>query len=128
MRKFIEFVRDIAEDNRIPMKNRMVLGGLVLYLMTPFDIIPDFIPIIGWLDDAFVLIIVLDYIFNSADSDLILQHYPWNKKNFNKMKTYVQRLSWLVPERVKQVLFSAANQLALTRKKTSVVAQEQQGI
>ena len=116
MSKLIDFVRDVAEDNRIPLQNRIVLGGLLVYLVTPIDIIPDFIPILGWLDDAFVTLLILDYIFNSADSELILRHYPWNKQSFNKMKTYVDRLSWLIPSRVKTILFRQASQLALEKK------------
>ncbi len=116
MRKLIEFVRDIAEDQRIPLQNRVVLGSLLLYLMTPLDLIPDFIPILGWLDDAFVTLIILDYIFNSADTDLILEHYPWNKHNFNKMKGHVERLSWLVPPGIKNLLFHHAAKLAIAKK------------
>ncbi len=108
MRRLMEFLTDLAEDERIPLQNRLVLGGLVLYLLTPIDIIPEFIPIIGWLDDVFVALIILDYVFNSADTELILEHYPWNKKNFNKVKSYAQRLSFLVPTGVKKFLFRQA--------------------
>src|SRR5436309_350907 len=116
MGKLIDFVKDIGADERIPFQNRVVLGGLLMYLLTPIDLIPDFIPIIGWLDDAFVSIIILDYIFNSADTELILQHYPWNKQKFLQMKGYVDRLSWLVPARLKQILFHQATRLALEKK------------
>jgi uncharacterized membrane protein YkvA (DUF1232 family) len=116
MAKIIDFVRDLSEDDRIPLQNRIVLGGLVAYLLTPIDIIPDFIPILGWLDDAFVSLVILDYIFNSTDSDLILEHYPWSKASFEKMRVYVDRLSWLVPPRVKKILFRQAGQLALEKR------------
>jgi uncharacterized membrane protein YkvA (DUF1232 family) len=116
MPKIIDFVRDLSEDDRIPLQNRIVLGGLLVYLLTPIDIIPDFIPIIGWLDDAFVSLVILDYIFNSADSDLILEHYPWSKASFEKMRVYVDRLSWLVPTRVKKILFRQAGKLALEKR------------
>jgi uncharacterized membrane protein YkvA (DUF1232 family) len=112
----MQFLKDIADDERIPVQNRVVLGGLLLYLMTPIDLIPDFIPIVGWLDDAFVTLIILDYVFNSADSSRILQHYPWNKKNFEKMKTYVERLSWLIPPRVKNTLFREATRLSIAKR------------
>jgi uncharacterized membrane protein YkvA (DUF1232 family) len=116
MAKLVDFVRDLAEDDRIPLQNRIVLGGLLVYLLTPIDIIPDFIPILGWLDDAFVSLVILDYIFNSTDSDLILEHYPWSKASFQKMQTYVDRLSWLVPPRVKKILFRHAGKLALEKQ------------
>jgi uncharacterized membrane protein YkvA (DUF1232 family) len=124
MRKLIDFLRDIAEDERIPLKNRIVLGGLLAYLLTPIDLIPDFIPIIGWLDDAFVTLLILDYVFNSADTEIILQHYPWNKKGFRSMRIYVERLSWLVPPRLKSILFSQARKLALEKGSTAEISKE----
>jgi uncharacterized membrane protein YkvA (DUF1232 family) len=117
MRKLIEFLRAVAEDERIPLQNRVVLGGLLLYLMTPVDIIPDIVPILGWLDDVFVALIVLDYVFNSTDTGIILEHYPWNKKNFQKMKTRVETLSWLVPSGVKNLLFQQARQIAVKQSR-----------
>lgn len=116
MRKFFDFLRDLAEDERIPVQNRLVLGGLLVYLLTPLDIVPDYIPILGWLDDAFLSIVVLDYIFNSADTEVILEHYPWNKQGFRKMKGYVERLAWLVPSRVKSLLFRHATRLAVDKR------------
>jgi uncharacterized membrane protein YkvA (DUF1232 family) len=121
MSKLIDFVRDVADDDRIPLQNRIVLGGLLVYLVTPFDIIPDFIPILGWLDDAFVTVLIMDYVFNSADSELILQHYPWNKKHFETMKVYAERLSWLVPARLKRILFRNATRLALAKNSVEKV-------
>jgi uncharacterized membrane protein YkvA (DUF1232 family) len=117
MRKLIEFLTDLAKEERIPLQNRAVLGSLVLYLLTPVDIIPDFIPILGWLDDVFVTLIILDYVFNSADTELILEHYPWNKKNFKKVKSYAERLSFLVPSSVKKFLFRQASQLLVESRK-----------
>jgi uncharacterized membrane protein YkvA (DUF1232 family) len=124
MRKLIDFLRDISEDERIPLKNRIVLGGLLLYILTPIDIIPDFIPILGWLDDAFVTLLILDYVFNSADTEIILQHYPWNKKGFRSMRTYVERLSWLVPPRLKNILFTQARKLALEKGSAAEISKE----
>jgi len=116
MRKLIDFLRALSEDERIPLRNRVVLGSLVVYLLTPIDIIPDFIPILGWLDDAFLSIVVLDYVFNSADTEIILEHYPWSKSHFDRMKVYAERLSWMVPARLKRILFSQASQLALKKR------------
>ena len=124
MRKLFEFVQGVAEDQRIPLQNRVVLGGLLLYLMTPFDIIPDFIPVLGWLDDAFITVLILDYIFNSADSEIILQHFPWNKQRFHQFKNYAERLSWIVPPRVKNTLFREVTRLALKSPATAEESSE----
>lgn len=116
MRKLIDFAKAVSQDERIPLQNRVLLGGLILYLVTPIDLIPDFIPIIGWLDDAFVTILVLDYLFNSGDTEVIMEHYPWDKQHFKKMKGYVERLAWLIPAGLKKVLFRQAKRATLEKK------------
>lgn len=44
----------LARDPRVPARARLVLGALIVYLALPLDIIPDFIPVIGQLDDLLV--------------------------------------------------------------------------
>lgn len=44
----------LARDPRVPVRARLVLGALIVYLALPLDIIPDFIPVIGQLDDLLV--------------------------------------------------------------------------
>jgi uncharacterized membrane protein YkvA (DUF1232 family) len=52
----------LVADGRIPIVARVALPVLVLYLALPIDIIPDFIPVIGWLDDIFLLVIGLNIV------------------------------------------------------------------
>lgn len=52
--------RGLIMDGRIPLVARLVLPLLVLYMASPIDVIPDFIPVIGWLDDVFLLVIGLN--------------------------------------------------------------------
>lgn len=52
----------LVADGRIPIVARVALPLLVLYLAMPIDIIPDFIPVIGWLDDVFLLVIGLNIV------------------------------------------------------------------
>lgn len=117
MRKFIDFLRALSEDQRIPLQNRLMLTGLLAYLLIPFDIIPDYIPILGWLDDAFVMILIMEYVFNSADTEIILEHYPWSKSHFDRWKTYAERLSWIIPRRLKKIMFKEAHRLAIASNK-----------
>ncbi|MSQ61457.1 MAG: DUF1232 domain-containing protein [Dehalococcoidia bacterium] len=49
--------RGLAGDSRIPLAVRLIPPLLMLYLLMPFDIIPDFIPVLGQLDDVIVLFI-----------------------------------------------------------------------
>ena len=42
-------------DYKISNKTKLIIAGTLAYVVLPIDVIPDFIPVVGWLDDAFVL-------------------------------------------------------------------------
>ena len=44
-----------TSDYKISNQTKLVIAGTLAYVVLPIDVIPDFIPVVGWLDDAFVL-------------------------------------------------------------------------
>ena len=48
----IVLVSRLLRDPRVPRRHKLLLGALVGYLAFPFDLVPDFIPVAGYLDDA----------------------------------------------------------------------------
>lgn len=71
---YARLVWGLARDPRVPMQQKLVLGGMAAYLAFPIDIIPDFIPVIGELDDLAVLIIGLDWFIRNAPPDVVEEH------------------------------------------------------
>jgi uncharacterized membrane protein YkvA (DUF1232 family) len=55
LRREIDIYRGILKDERTPWLSKCLLGLAIGYLLLPFDLIPDFIPIIGHLDDAIIV-------------------------------------------------------------------------
>lgn len=68
--------RRLARDRRIPARRRLVLGLLVLYLVSPIDLVPDFIPVAGQLDDAIVAALALRLVLRSGGPELLREHWP----------------------------------------------------
>jgi uncharacterized membrane protein YkvA (DUF1232 family) len=66
----------LLKDPRVPRGKKVLLMGLVGYLALPFDVVPDFIPIAGQLDDAIIVALVLRTVLRAAGSDLIREHWP----------------------------------------------------
>ncbi|MBP5435929.1 DUF1232 domain-containing protein [bacterium] len=52
---------------KISVAQKAIIAGALLYIISPIDLIPDFIPVIGWLDDLSIAGIVLNYIFSEMD-------------------------------------------------------------
>jgi uncharacterized membrane protein YkvA (DUF1232 family) len=69
-------VKRLLGDPRVPRSRRWLLAGLALYLAMPFDLVPDFIPVAGQLDDAIVAALVLRAVLRAGGPDLVREHWP----------------------------------------------------
>lgn len=69
-------VRDLARDEALPSGVRRRLGLLIIYLALPFDLVPDFIPVLGYADDVIVIGVVLRSVVRQAGPLALDRH--WN--------------------------------------------------
>jgi uncharacterized membrane protein YkvA (DUF1232 family) len=69
-----DLAKRLWTDDRIPLPIRSILPLLVLYLALPLDLIPDFIPVIGQLDDVLVVVIGLALLVRFVPAHLLDQH------------------------------------------------------
>jgi uncharacterized membrane protein YkvA (DUF1232 family) len=72
----IVLVRRLFGDPRVPRRHKMLLGVLVGYLALPFDLVPDFIPIAGQVDDALAVVLVLRAVLRGSGTELLREHWP----------------------------------------------------
>ncbi len=72
----IVLVTRLAHDPRVPRRRKILLFALVAYLMLPFDLVPDFIPVAGQLDDAIVVALVLRSFVRSGGEPLLRELWP----------------------------------------------------
>ena len=71
---YARLIWGLARDERVPVRQKLVLGGIAAYLAFPIDIIPDFIPVIGELDDLAVLVLGLEWFLRNAPPELVEEH------------------------------------------------------
>jgi uncharacterized membrane protein YkvA (DUF1232 family) len=72
----IVLVRRLLGDPRVPRRHKLLLGAVVGYLAFPFDVVPDFIPVAGQLDDALVVALALRAVLRRSGSELLTTHWP----------------------------------------------------
>ena len=68
--------RRLLADERTPRSTKLLLIGLVGYLLMPLDLVPDFIPVAGQLDDAIVVAFVLRRLLRATGADVLSEHWP----------------------------------------------------
>lgn len=62
-----------ARDPRTPRKAKVIMGLVATYALSPIDIIPDFVPLIGWLDDFIIVPIGIRYAMKLIPKDLLAE-------------------------------------------------------
>jgi len=72
----IVLLRRLIGDPTVPRRRKAAAGAAVAYLAMPFDLVPDFIPVAGQLDDALVVALALRYLLRSGGPELLAKHWP----------------------------------------------------
>ena len=72
----LRLVRRLAADRSLPRSTRLWLVALLIYLASPIDLIPDFLPVIGYADDAIVTSFALRHVMARAGPPKPRQHWP----------------------------------------------------
>jgi uncharacterized membrane protein YkvA (DUF1232 family) len=105
IKNLIQFIKDVASDTRIPERDKKMVLACLALIVSPIDIIPDWIPILGVLDDMVLLAILLDYFFSVLDEEILLSHYPWGMKSFARVRRGARVISWITPGWVKKYVW-----------------------
>jgi uncharacterized membrane protein YkvA (DUF1232 family) len=68
--------RRLLGDDRVPRRAKFALALVVAYLAVPIDVVPDFLPVVGQLDDAIVVAAVVAYVARRSGRDVIEELWP----------------------------------------------------
>ena len=104
-KELVKFIQDVAQDERIPSRDKKTILVCVALVASPIDLIPDWIPVIGWIDDLVLLALVVDYLFRVLDSEILLSHFPWSMKKFVFIRRWARVISSLTPNFVRDYIW-----------------------
>lgn len=65
----------LLTDSRVPATERALVAGAVLYAIIPFDLIPDMIPFVGQIDDAYLIALTLLRLMERTDPKVVREHW-----------------------------------------------------
>lgn len=82
----MRLVRRLAADPTLPRGLRVRLGLLVAYLVLPIDLVPDFVPVVGYADDAIVVALALRSVVRVAGAEALDRHWPGTPEGLGALK------------------------------------------
>lgn len=103
-------------DPRVPAKERLLVGGAVLYAFVPLDFIPDMLPFIGQVDDAYLVALSLLRLMTVTDPRVVREHWRGGGDVVELVGATALLAGKLLPKRIRRVLTSSLEAPKNSRK------------
>ena len=103
----VRLIARLVGDPTLPRAAKVALAAAMVYLASPIDLIPDFVPVLGYLDDLLLASLVIDGILNWVDRRLILKYWPGSPESLDRLARVARMLAVWVPRRIKARIFAA---------------------
>jgi uncharacterized membrane protein YkvA (DUF1232 family) len=95
-------VRQMANP-RVPRRSKIALGMAAAYVASPIDLLPEFIPVIGWLDDLLILTYVLNRVIERAGPEVVEEHWDGPGDLLGLIREVLGLASNVIPKRIRVV-------------------------
>jgi uncharacterized membrane protein YkvA (DUF1232 family) len=96
----------LVADPGLPRPAKLALAAAGVYLLSPIDLLPDFIPFVGYLDDVLLAAVLVDGILTYVDRALVLKYWPGRRESLERLARVARLLAIWVPRRLKARVFA----------------------
>lgn len=96
----------LMTDSRVPRTERALVAGAIIYALIPFDLIPDMIPFIGQLDDAYLIAMTLLRLMDRTNPMVLREHWNGGGDIVQLIHATAELAGRLLPKKIRRVLTS----------------------
>lgn len=96
----------LMTDSRVPGTERALVAGAVLYAIIPLDLIPDMIPFVGQIDDAYLIAVTLLRLVERTDARVVREHWSGGGDVVELIEATSLLTAKLLPKRIRRILTS----------------------
>jgi uncharacterized membrane protein YkvA (DUF1232 family) len=101
-------------DGRVPAKERLLVAGAIVYALVPLDFIPDVLPFVGQIDDAYLVSMSLLRLMMVTDPRVVRQHWRGGGDVVELVGAVAMLASKLLPPKIRRVLTAQIEKPPLT--------------
>jgi uncharacterized membrane protein YkvA (DUF1232 family) len=104
--QYVRLLGGLVTDRRVPMVDKMLVLGAIAYIVMPLDLIPDFIPFFGEIDDLFVLVLALQRMIENAGRTVLIDHWSGNPTDLAdlNLRGALSAAAFFLPKRLRRRL------------------------
>ena len=94
----------LLTDSRVPRTERALVAGAIVYAIIPFDLIPDMIPFVGQIDDAYLIALTLLRLMERTDPKVVREHWRGGGDVVELIGSAALLAAKFLPQRIRRVL------------------------
>jgi uncharacterized membrane protein YkvA (DUF1232 family) len=104
--RFLKLLWGLISDSRVAMADKLLVAGAIAYIVMPIDLIPDFIPFLGEVDDIYLLVLALRRLLQNAGRTVLLAHWTGDPEELRQinLKKVMLAAAFFLPRRVRRRL------------------------
>jgi uncharacterized membrane protein YkvA (DUF1232 family) len=100
----MKLVGKLLLDPRVPRRSKITLGLAAAYVVSPIDLIPDVIPIIGWADDLLLVLFAIDSLIERAGQEVVDEHWDGPGDLLNLVREAIGLSRQIMPKRLTAII------------------------
>ena len=100
----LKLVGRLVVDPRVPRRAKITLGMAAAYVMSPVDLIPEMIPVVGWADDILILMFAIDSLIDRAGSEIVDEHWDGPGDLLSLVREVVGLSRSVIPKRITNII------------------------
>jgi len=103
---YLRLLGGLLTDRRVSMLDKLLVAGALAYIVMPIDLIPDFIPFLGEVDDLYLLLFALQRLISNAGRSVLLSHWTGAAADLADMnlKAAISAAAFFLPRRIRRRL------------------------
>jgi uncharacterized membrane protein YkvA (DUF1232 family) len=101
---FLRLLYRLFKDRRVPVAEKALLVGAIVYVVSPLDLIPDVIPFIGEVDDLYLVALTLLRLLNRAPDEAIHEHWYGPGDLAGLVHKIARAAQYVLPRRIQRIL------------------------
>lgn len=100
----LKLIGRLLLDPRVPRRAKITLGVAAAYVVSPIDLIPDVIPVIGWADDVLLVLFAIDSLIERAGPEIVDEHWDGPGDLLSLVREAVGLSRSIMPKRLTAII------------------------
>lgn len=104
--RYLRLLGGLVTDRRVSMLDKLLVVGAMAYIVMPVDIIPDFIPFFGEVDDLYLLVLALQRLISNAGRRVVVDHWTGDPADLAELnlRHALTAAAFFLPKRIRRRL------------------------